>query len=73
MLALEETYSKGMEQSRSGFSGTRDEMRIKIRNLKEDRDYKLRSVLSADQFAQYQNMPEHRNEDSDNSGSGVQH
>ncbi len=72
LSTIEETYAKGMEEVRTSNTVTRDAMRNKIRNLREDRNYKIHSVLTPEQYAQYQNMPENRNDNSDNNNNGQQ-
>ncbi|NNM94448.1 MAG: hypothetical protein HKL88_03170 [Bacteroidia bacterium] len=65
ILAIEETYAQGVEDERNTKEPSRDVMMSKLRDLREQRNYKMRSVLSAAQYAQYQSMPEHVNDDLD--------
>jgi len=54
ILAIEETYANGMIEARNSSNGDREVMRSKMVPLKATRDSQMKTVLTADQFAQYQ-------------------
>lgn len=56
ILAAEQTFSKGMQDAWSSSNGDRDAIKSKMQPLKDARDAQIKSILTADQYAQYQKM-----------------
>jgi hypothetical protein len=56
ILAANQEFVKGMQDARAGGDGDRDAMRAKMQPLREARDAKFKTILSADQYAQFQKM-----------------
>jgi periplasmic protein CpxP/Spy len=56
ILAAEQDFAKGMQDAHSSSNGDRDAMRAKMQPLKETRDAKIKTILTADQYTQYQKM-----------------
>jgi hypothetical protein len=57
ILAAEQTFVNGMQDARSSSNGDPDTMKSKMQPLKDARDAQIKTILSADQYAQYQKMP----------------
>ena len=61
ILAAEQDYSKSMQDAWSSSNGDKEAMKSKMEPVKAARDAKLKTILTADQYTQYQNMhPGHR-------------
>jgi hypothetical protein len=58
ILAVEQESAKAMQDARTSSNGDRDAMRTKMKSLREDRDAKIKGILNADQYAEYQRMQE---------------
>jgi periplasmic protein CpxP/Spy len=56
ILAAEQTFTKGMEAARNTSNGDRDAMKSQMQPLKDNRDAQIKTILTADQYAQYQKM-----------------
>jgi len=52
--AAEEDFAKGMNDARSSSNGDHDAMRAKMQPLRDARDAKMKTILTADQYTQYQ-------------------
>jgi len=61
ILAANQEFVSGMQDARNSSNGDRDAMRSKMQPIREARDAKMKAILTADQYAQYQKMEqEHR-------------
>ncbi|MGP8217231.1 MAG: hypothetical protein ACLQQ4_16800 [Bacteroidia bacterium] len=58
ILAVEQEFSQAMQDARNSSNGDREAMRSKMQPLKENRDAKIKGILTSDQYAQYQKMEE---------------
>jgi hypothetical protein len=58
ILAVEQDFSKSAQDARTSSNGDREAMRAKMKPLRESRDAKIKGILTADQYAQYQKMEE---------------
>lgn len=56
ILAAEQDFTTGMQSARSSSNGDRDAMRTQMESLKGTRDAKIKTILTADQYTQYQKM-----------------
>ena len=56
ILAAEQTFTKGMQDAWSSSNGDHDAMKSKMQPLKDTRDAQIKSILTADQYTQYQKM-----------------
>jgi len=54
ILAVEKTFAQGMIDARNSSNGDRDAMRSKMGPLKDTRDAQIKTILTANQYAQYQ-------------------
>jgi periplasmic protein CpxP/Spy len=54
IVAVETDYAKGMIDSRNSTGDDHDAMRTKMQPFREARDAKLKTILTDDQYAQYQ-------------------
>jgi protein CpxP len=68
ILAVEQDYAKSMQDARSSSNGDRDAMRSKMKPLRENRDEKIKAILTADQYTQYQKMEESHQRNNDRRG-----
>ena len=53
ILAVEQAFAKSMQDAKAASNGDRDAMRAKMEPAKQDRDTKIKAILTADQGAQY--------------------
>jgi len=60
ILAVEQDFAKSAQDARESSNGDRETMRSKIQPIRESRDAKIKGILTADQYAQYQKMEESR-------------
>lgn len=60
ILAVEQDFAKAAQDARNSSNGDRDSMRTKMQTLRQDRDTKIKGILTADQYAEYQKMEESR-------------
>lgn len=58
ILTVEQDFVKGAQDARSNSGGDREAMHSKMKTLKETKDAKIKTILNADQYAQYQKMEE---------------
>ncbi len=56
ILAAEQTFTKGMQDAWSSSNGDHDAMKSKMQPLKDARDAQIKTILTADQYTQYQKM-----------------
>jgi len=56
ILAAEQTFTKGMQDAWSSSNGDRDTMKSKMQPLKDTRDSQIKTILTADQYTQYQKL-----------------
>jgi protein CpxP len=56
ILTIEQNFAKSAQDARTANAGDRDAMRNQMKQLKQDRDSKIKGVLSADQYTQYIQM-----------------
>lgn len=56
ILAAEQDFATGMQTARSNSNGDRDAMHSQMQSLKSTRDAKIKTILTADQYTQYQTM-----------------
>ena len=56
ILAVEQDFAKSAQDARTSSNGDREAMRSKMQPLRESRDAKIKGILTADQYAQYQKM-----------------
>lgn len=56
ILAAEKDFTTGMQTARSNSNGDKDAMHSQIETLKSTRDAKIKTILTADQYTQYQKM-----------------
>jgi hypothetical protein len=56
ILAANTDFAKGMIAARQSNNGDRDAMHTQMQTLKDSRDAKMKTILTADQYAQYQKM-----------------
>jgi periplasmic protein CpxP/Spy len=56
ILAAEKDFATGMQTAKSNSNGDKDAMHSQMETLKSTRDTKIKSILTADQYAQYQKM-----------------
>ncbi|HTA83540.1 MAG TPA: hypothetical protein VK783_11415 [Bacteroidia bacterium] len=57
ILVIEQDFSKAAQDARASSNGDRDAMKTKMESLRQERDTKLKGVLTADQYTQYTQMP----------------
>jgi len=70
ILSAEQTFTKSMQDAWSSSGGDRDAMKSKMQPLKDARDAQLKTILTADQYAQYQKMEaEHKSVHSSGNGN----
>jgi hypothetical protein len=60
ILAVEQDFAKAAQDARTNSNGDRDAMRAKMQPLRQDRDAKIKGILTSDQYAEYQKMEESR-------------
>jgi len=53
ILAIEQDFSKSAQDARAASNGDKDAMRAKMQPLRQDRDAKIKAVLSDSQYAEY--------------------
>ena len=58
ILAVEQDAATAMQDARNSSNGDRDAMRAKMKPIRENKDAKIKAILTADQYAQYQKMEE---------------
>ena len=68
ILVVEQDFAKSVQDLRT--SSDRDEMRSKMKPLRESRDAKIKAILTADQYAQYEKMEESRQRNGAKRGGG---
>jgi periplasmic protein CpxP/Spy len=56
ILAAEKDFATGMQTAKSNSNGDKDAMHSQMETLKSTRDTKIKSILTADQYTQYQKM-----------------
>jgi len=56
ILAAEQEYSKSMQDAWTSSNGDKDVLKSKMQPAKEARDAKIKTILTADQYAQYEKM-----------------
>lgn len=56
ILAAEQDFANGVQAARANSNGDRDAMHTQMETLKSTRDAKIKTILTADQYAQYQKM-----------------
>jgi len=56
ILAAEKDFTTGMQTAHNNNSGDKDAMHSQMETLKSTRDAKIKTILTADQYAQYQTM-----------------
>lgn len=56
ILAAEQDFVTGMQTARANSNGDRDAMHTQMETLKSTRDAKIKTILTADQYTQYQKM-----------------
>jgi Spy/CpxP family protein refolding chaperone len=54
VLAAEKDFTTGLQAARASSNGDRDAMHTQMESLKATRDAKIKTILTADQYAQYQ-------------------
>jgi hypothetical protein len=54
IVVVEKDFAQGMNEARNQSNGDRDAMRTKMQPLKKTRDAKIKTILTADQYAQYE-------------------
>ena len=57
ILVIEQDFSKAAQDARANSNGDRDAMKTKMESLRQERDTKLKGVLTPDQYTQYTQMP----------------
>jgi len=58
ILAVEQDFLKAMQDARAASNGDHEAMKAKMQPAKESRDTKIKAILTADQYAQYQKAEE---------------
>jgi periplasmic protein CpxP/Spy len=58
ILAIEQQFDKTMQDAKASSNGDRDAMRAKLEPARQDRDTKIKAILTADQATQYDKMVE---------------
>ncbi len=56
ILAIEQDFSKAAQDARTSSNGDRDAMKAKMEPLRQNRDAKIKAVLTVDQYTQYSQM-----------------
>jgi len=56
ILAAEKDFATGVQAAHNNNSGDKDAMHSQMETLKSTRDAKIKTILTADQFTQYQTM-----------------
>lgn len=56
ILSAEQDFATGMQTARNNSNGDRSAMHSQMESLKATRDAKIKTILTADQYAQYQKM-----------------
>jgi len=56
ILAAEQTFTKGMQDAWSSSNGDRDAAKSKMQPLKDALDAQIKTILTSDQYTQYQKM-----------------
>jgi hypothetical protein len=56
ILAANLEFSKSMQDAMASSNGDKDAMRTKMQPAKDARDAKLKTILTADQYTQYEKM-----------------
>ncbi len=54
ILVVEQDFLKAMQDTKNANSGDREAMHAKMQPLRESRDAKIKAILTADQYAEYQ-------------------
>jgi periplasmic protein CpxP/Spy len=70
ILAAEQEFTKGMQDAYTSSNGDRDAMRSKMQPLKDARDTKIKAILTADQYAQYQKFEATQHQGGHRGGGG---
>jgi protein CpxP len=60
ILVVEQDFSKAAQDARASSNGDRDAMRSKMAPLREDRDTKIKAILTDAQYTQYTQMEKER-------------
>ncbi len=58
IFLVEQASDNALLDARNNNNGNSDAIRIKMNSIRADRDTKIKAILSADQFVQYQKMQE---------------
>jgi len=56
ILGAEKDFATGMQTAHNNSGGDKDAMHSQMETLKSTRDAKIKTILTADQYAQYQKM-----------------
>jgi hypothetical protein len=56
ILAVETDFAQGAQDARSSSNGDREAMKSKMQPLRATRDAKMKEILTADQYTQFQTM-----------------
>jgi hypothetical protein len=56
ILAIEQDFAKSAQDARTSANGDREAMRAKMQPLRQDRDAKIKAVLSDAQYTEYTQM-----------------
>ncbi|HXB11208.1 MAG TPA: hypothetical protein VNZ45_04425, partial [Bacteroidia bacterium] len=56
ILAVEQEFAQGAQDARNSSNGDREAMKSKMQPLRASRDAKIKEILTAEQYAQFQTM-----------------